>query len=47
MNEMIEAICEDFKDSIDSFLKEYKRVKSDIHKIKIKLDMYKEEDILD
>ena len=44
---MIEAICEDFKSSIDDFLKEHKRVKRDIHKIKIKLDMYKEEDILD
>lgn len=47
MNEMIEAVCEDLKSSIDDLLKEFKKIKRDIHKIKIKLDLYKEEDILD
>ena len=45
MNEFIETTCEDLKDSIDDILKEFKRINREIHKIKIKLNLYSEEDI--
>ena len=47
MNEFIEATCEDLKDSIDDILEEFKRINKEIHKIKIKLNLYTEDDIKD